>query len=611
MDIRGAWILMAGISTLLFAGSKGQSAPVNPDVLSTIQQMAAEYDPRKEPLEIEMIKEWDEGNVHYEQLYFTGEIVDGVKTRIYAYRGAPKSGSKLPGVLYCHGGGQTAYLHWVRFWATRGYVCVSFDFSGDTNKNGLPEYRREHFTRWGEPVEKMMTGAGKPATGFAPKYDSWYHFVAAARRSLTLLENYPRMNPDKIGAYGVSAGGYMCWLLAAQDKRVKTIVPIYGAGAFARDADGKRRPITADSEAAQFREAPGNPVFYAPLVTVPTFYMTATNDGSFNLDHSFDTIDRTPAKTLRLLYTPRNSHHMEPPESPSLPKWMEWQLKGKGEPWPETPRIEVTAGRVPKILTHPARTGEIKSVSVYYCLNNSWALSRFWRDGQHLKRQGDVYVAEAPFMNPGDTIYAFANIAYKSGMVLSSRIVFADTASMTDAKPTLQHQALIDTMETPRHWNWVPAYPDPKLYESYFRQWKGPAGEKAFTVRPFECDNPPFVTKEGIVKYNFGTLKIGDPQWGALQGDKALLIDCYVPMAPIELSVHLGANAKRAGSRDFTAKPPIPQGSDWVTLRMEQSDFKDAEGKPMSGWENLQFLNILGTSTTEKTPVFRNARWDR
>ena len=84
-----------------------------------IQKAYADFDPRKDPLDIAMVKEWDEGAIHVEQLYFTGQVFDGIKTRVYAYRAAPRTGDHLPGVLYCHGGGQTAYLEWVRFWAVR------------------------------------------------------------------------------------------------------------------------------------------------------------------------------------------------------------------------------------------------------------------------------------------------------------------------------------------------------------------------------------------------------------------------------------------------------------------------------------------------------------
>lgn len=605
---------------MLFAPMPGyavasQQAYWDSSVPPMIRELYEGFDPRKEPLEIEMIREWDEGDIHIEQLYFTGQVIDDVKTRIYAYRGAPRSGRRLPGVLYCHGGGQTAYLEWVRFWAKQGYVCVSFDYSGDTNKSGLPQYRREHFTRWGAAVEKMMAEfGGAPPEKRSPKGDSWYHFCLAARRSLTLLEDHSRVNPARIGAYGVSAGGYLCWLLAATDARVRTIVPIYGAGSVFRDTSGLRiSPITADIERSRFLATPGSPEFYAPLVACPVLYLTASNDGAFSLDHAFDTIDRLGSKTVRLLYTPRWNHHVEPAEAKSLPLWMDWQLKGRGGPWPETPELEITSTEgVPRVRVLPDSGSPIERVEVYYALNTTSAVNRFWRSAGRVRRQERWHVAEAPFMSRGDRIYAFANVVYRSGARVSSRVAELSTSLYPALEPTLRREALVDTMETAENWYWVPAYPDPKLQESYFRPWTGPDGERGFTVAPFECDNPPFVTEDGTVNLYFGTHKTGDPQWRGGADDKALLLDCYAPLAPAELTVRAAMWAREGGHREYTARPEVARDRPgWVTLRMERSSFKDAEGKPLPGWAQVLFFGISGTATTERTPVFRDLRWER
>ena len=198
----------------------------------------------------------------------------------------------------------------------------------------------------------------------------WHQMVLTARRSLTLLETHPRVDRDKLGAYGVSAGGFMSWMLAAVDKRVKTIVPIYGAGAAFRDRQGlPLTNVTPELARKMFLEAPGNPLFYAPLVTCPVLYMSGSNDGAFNQDQVIDTIDAVGSKVVRLCYTPRGNHHMEPPESRSLPIWMDWQLKGQGGPWPRTPAVAIGAVEgVPQIRVTPDDTATIEKVAVYYCL---------------------------------------------------------------------------------------------------------------------------------------------------------------------------------------------------------------------------------------------------
>ena len=98
--------------------------------VTSVAEMFAGSDREKDPLEIEMLREWDEDGVHFEEMYFTGQITYGEKTRVYAFRGAAIAGTNLPGMLHGHGGGGSASLQAVEFSAQRGYVCVSYDYSG-------------------------------------------------------------------------------------------------------------------------------------------------------------------------------------------------------------------------------------------------------------------------------------------------------------------------------------------------------------------------------------------------------------------------------------------------------------------------------------------------
>ena len=128
------------------------------EVVDSIDSLWKGFDPRALPLEVEVFREWDEEDIHLQSLYFTGEEFEGEKTRIFGFLGRPKMAGrdKLPAVLHIHGGGQTANLGWPRLWAKRGYVCLSFDFCGNTNQPNLgPEYRREQYTKWGKVPADM------------------------------------------------------------------------------------------------------------------------------------------------------------------------------------------------------------------------------------------------------------------------------------------------------------------------------------------------------------------------------------------------------------------------------------------------------------------------
>src|SRR5205823_136598 len=125
------------------------------------------YGPEALPLEIEVKRAWQAEGGSFEKLFFTGEVAGGGRTRIFAIRGAPAGGRRLPGVLHIHGGGQTASLDWVKYWVKRGYACASFDFCG-------PWQDRTEFSDWGPIAHaNMASAAGGYQVRPTPRESSW------------------------------------------------------------------------------------------------------------------------------------------------------------------------------------------------------------------------------------------------------------------------------------------------------------------------------------------------------------------------------------------------------------------------------------------------------
>ncbi len=598
----------------LLGGLGGRVAPAEPpNALATgaridsVAAMFAGSDWERDPLEIEVIREWEEDGVDFEEVYFTGPITYGVKTRVHAFRGAPSGGMNLPGMLHGHGGGGSASLQAVKFWAERGYVCVSFDYSGE-----LPG--RTRFTDFGAAI--LGQREGRPAAAEDVKtarWNFWYGVTAAGCRAVTLIAAHPRVDRERIGAYGISAGGYLCWMMAAADPRLKTIVPLYGnAAGIERDrATSARVPIVdrAAFDREAFSRHPEAPELHAPLIRCPVLFMTATNDG-FDLDESFDTLDRIapPAPAPRLLLTPRWVHHMEPAESRLLPVWMAWQLKGEGAAWPATPAVEfIASGPVPAVVVRPEDPDGVAAVSIHYSIGNPKAASRYWREVP-ARREGGTWTGDAPFTRAGERLHAFATVSYRAGPRLSSRVIEISTASLPGVKPTLAWSRQIDSMEDDRGWYWVPAYTEPLTYDEYFRPWSGPDGSRRFTLQL--PNNLPGTGPEPTFPFDIATQRLGDPQWRGT-GQTRLLIDYWGPNAPKALQVRAVEKWYQPDARDFFHTPTFPPHPEpgWVTLELEASAFRDGEGKAMDDWGGIQVLELIGTADASKPPVWANLRW--
>ena len=86
--------------------------------------MWAGYDPRAEPLEVETLKAWEEDGVVLRVLRYRIGIFKGRKAMMAAVYGYPKGGSKLPGLVQIHGGGQYADQKAALTNGKRGYVLT-------------------------------------------------------------------------------------------------------------------------------------------------------------------------------------------------------------------------------------------------------------------------------------------------------------------------------------------------------------------------------------------------------------------------------------------------------------------------------------------------------
>src|SRR5687768_8982096 len=80
-----------------------------------ITQLWKGYDPTALPLDVEVTKDWIEDGIRFQKVYFTAEIWEGEPVRVFAYTGVPVGAQRVPGILHIHGGGQTAYLEWVKY----------------------------------------------------------------------------------------------------------------------------------------------------------------------------------------------------------------------------------------------------------------------------------------------------------------------------------------------------------------------------------------------------------------------------------------------------------------------------------------------------------------
>ena len=103
------------------------------DVPHTFAEMWEGFDPRAEPLDTEVVREWEKDDAVIQIVRFRIGKFKGRVSKLAAIYGYPKSlkqGQRIPALLQIHGGGQFADERGVIANAKRGYATLSIAWAG-------------------------------------------------------------------------------------------------------------------------------------------------------------------------------------------------------------------------------------------------------------------------------------------------------------------------------------------------------------------------------------------------------------------------------------------------------------------------------------------------
>lgn len=589
---------MAVTLAIAFALTLPATLSARPDPgLLTPQQVWRGYDPRAEPLDLELLRQWTEGGARFREVYFTGKTVGDEAVRVYAIYAAPEGGSDLPAILHVHGGGQTVNVNWLKFWTGRGYAALTFNWGGE-----WPD--RDKYTLWGPLTHANHKHAGRRLRATDPdvRACSWYEWALVTRRALTFLEQQPQVDPKRLGAFGVSMGGTIMWYLAGVDDRLQAGCAIYGVGWNSYRRQPKyalgHTPEPPDESTLRWRAGMA-PEAYAPRVKCPMLFLSATNDQHGDMDRSYDTLDAIPRGVpRRQAFTSRFRHHIGADLAQDLPLWMDTWLRG-GSRWPRTPtaKLQLARGGVPELRVLPDASQQVASVETYYALENPHAVNRYWRSAEG-RRAGRGWLATLPVMDVDAYLFAFANVHYASGLCLSSQLQAAIPSKLGRARAT-DSPSLVMYDGSDGIGGWVTSSPgtDPlPPVRVPLHPAAGPGGRRGFTV--FKHGSP-------------RTHQLGDPKWRGPAG--ASLSFEVATRHPQEFVVAVHEREFLPGSAEYNARVSVAGKEDaWQTVVLAVDQLKSTtDGTPLENWDEVVMLELKRPEAgwSDDNIIFTDFRW--
>ena len=416
------------IGSLFASGVLCAEETFTPYAVEHVPQSVAElwknYDPRREPLEVQVVKEWKTDEVVTRYVTFKVGTFKGVDARVAAYYSFPTSGERHPAFVWSHGGGQRAERGRGIYFAKQGYASIDINWLGrpmeadvDVNTDwgkvdptqGPRFYSRALRQNW---KLNLMPDEFTIDTVPSPRNSNWFLLVVAARRAITFLEDQAEVDPHRIGFAGYSMGGTIT-AMTAIDARLKAVAPFVGGTGFMHvDFPG----VEGSSRRQHFQhlELYENTIdasSYWPLVTCPVLFISSSNDFHAAFDRITQSMALLPHRQWRVSTNMHQNHGPGPEQWVMLNQWFDQYLKGEDQQIPITPPSTFHREReYAKFTVTPAEPDRLVNTEIYFSYDPN-PITRFWnRADAH--RHGDAWSVDLA-IHDGLPIYVFALCRYR------------------------------------------------------------------------------------------------------------------------------------------------------------------------------------------------------
>lgn len=580
----------------------------------TFEEMWAEFDARKEPLDVQVLKEWEEDGVALKVLRYRIGVFKGKRAMMAAVYGHPKGGKDLPGLVQIHGGGQ--YAHWNACFtnAKRGYATLSISWAGRIDAPGhrvgpdevklFWEGKTEDpncrlTTDWGaldayhapcryESPEHQFVGLPVDTWTLdpvaSPRNSAWFLCALGTRRALTFLERQLEVDGKRLGVYGHSMGGKITVLAAAADRRVKAAAPSCGGISDRKNSN----PL--------FRSTLGDDV-NLKHVTCPIMFLSPANDFHGRIEDLQSAVTEIESADWRATCGAHHNHQDTAAHEVATQLWMDHHLKGAFSV-PRTPETELEMrgdDGAPSFAVTPDASRPILSVDVYYTQQGDGvSTDRFWHHAAPVNR-GDTWVASVPVLSTAKPLWVYADVLYS----LDTPVTGAGYYYATYTTESFSVSSLMGMVSAAQ------------LEEAGVRA----SMESSPTIEDFTGDwkKEWFVYSNDPAAWRRHTRKVGD--------------DRYRAPAFAKLAVDVRAassNQLVVGFGSAGAVVDLDGGGEWQSIVLFPTDFRDAEGRIRVDWEGVSELRLsdtehlrpkegkpirLGGDWQGEAPEFRNLRW--
>tara|TARA_B100002019_G_scaffold175464_1_gene151630 strand:- start:2870 stop:4741 length:1872 start_codon:yes stop_codon:yes gene_type:complete len=569
----------------------------NPPPLD-FDEMWRGFDPRLDPLETEILKEWEEDGIVMKIIRYRIGKFKGQKSIMAGVYGYPKGQIGLPGLLQVHGGGQYAHSNAVLTNAKRGYATLSIAWAGRISAPGYTVSPNEVKLFWegkkDDSKYKLTTDWGAldayhapsrygrdafasiPVTDWtidpikSPRNNSWFLITLAGRRGLTFLEQQPEVDGANLGVYGHSMGGKLTVLITGADKRVKAAVPSCGGISDRYTDDDLHFATVSDPPSLQ-------------RISVPISFLSPANDFHGRINDLEKATSEIKTDKWRISSSPHHNHQDSPEFEVFTQLWFDQHLRNNFVS-PNTPITELilAKGKFPQLRIKPDIGRKILNLEVYFTQqgilqergkakdNSTNTKHRFWKFVQPTKMDGqNEWVAELPIFSVDRPLWVYANIRYPldepitgagyyygtykaDSFVLSSLLQTRTSEELKGAGSRSSSESSLILEDFAQNWH--------RDWFSYQRK-----------------------------NWGIHTNKLYEPKWAAPKNDARISLEVR-SQNPNEMVIWMDGYGQELN---------LLGGDAWQRFSFSRNSFLNSAGESLSSWSGLRELRLVPSATLD------------
>jgi hypothetical protein len=525
----------------------------------TLSKLWADYVPDAFPTDAEVVGEIETDGIVERKLYFTSETVEDGAVRVFCDVLFRRDCEIKTAVVYAgdlfRGGDKTA----TRLLAERGNLVFDVNFgAGGEYKTSYPESLSYGIP---DPKSPRFLSASPSA-----RHTSWYIWAKILRRAAYFIRTeYGVENIVLVGEASACGAAF----IGGIDPFFSGLATVFGSGYAAYKGIYKygKKELVIDEERQCFI-AGTEAQTYAKFIDKPVYMLVSTNSSYGDFDRASDLFGIFPGEK-KMVVEARMKDCISMAAAENLFKWIE--NIGNKIPPKNTPSGEIVkSGDKYYFNVKTSDFDGIDSLTVYYSATDTEPFFREWKSVKAEETASGEYIAKLPLKQGANIVFAFANIVYSDGDLISSK-----------------EYAL--RFETPRGAGEDGGFKTRVVYSgetgvNFFPKGRGliafggvETAEGAYGIKGIRA------TDGGMINYSIGDAD-ADGNVEAIQTDVYTTTDRVFYM-----SMHTSGDD---GGKKYSCAVKVSGDSEWQRISIDPRIFKDRSLSPLESFAGVKILEI-------------------